>query len=184
MTPEQFEQLDHDDWYEKKEKSDIEYLLRQCAWLMRIASKEINESVEAHNKNKEPWHHRDAMTSFELDKLAYNIEQTLKGTGYFMSYPSDINDLQHELKCWTEKQFPNRDTASICAHLRKETYEVLEAPKDVMEYADCMMLLLDAASYNGVRSSDIVRACYEKLAINKDRKWGEPNDQGFVEHVE
>jgi len=100
-----------------------------------------------------------------------------------MSYLIDINDLQFDLKSWTEKQFPQRTTSSILAHLRKETEEVEGDPKDIMEYADCMMLLLDAASYNGVRASDILTACYTKLSINKKRNWGSPNDQGFVEHV-
>lgn len=100
-----------------------------------------------------------------------------------MGYSSDINDLQHDLKCWTEKQFPQRNTNGICAHLRKETAEVEKSPKDVIEYADCMMLLLDAASYNGIHASDILSACYKKLDINKSRKWGKPNAQGFTEHV-
>lgn len=100
-----------------------------------------------------------------------------------MSYPTDINDLQYDLKTWTEKQFPQRNTASIMAHLRKETAEVEAEPLDIMEYADCMMLLLDAASYNGLHASDILRACGENLVINKSRKWGKANDQGFVEHV-
>jgi hypothetical protein len=100
-----------------------------------------------------------------------------------MTYPTDINDLQYELKTWTEKQFPQRTTHSIAAHLRKETLELEAAPNDIMEYADCMMLLLDAASFNGIHASDILNACYEKLAINKKRTWGEVNDEGFVEHV-
>lgn len=100
-----------------------------------------------------------------------------------MSYPFDINDLQCDLKQWTEKQFPQRTMASILAHLRKETHELEAAPKDIMEFADCMMLLLDAASYQGIHASDILRACGEKLVINKARKWGAPNAQGFVEHI-
>jgi hypothetical protein len=100
-----------------------------------------------------------------------------------VSYPIDINDLQHDLKTWTEKQFPQRTTNSILAHLRKETTELEEDSQDIMEYADCMMLLLDAASYNGIHASDILRACYDKLEINKARKWGNVNSDGFVEHI-
>ena len=99
-----------------------------------------------------------------------------------MSYPTDIDDLQHALKQWTEKQFPTRNTGSIMAHLKSEADEVEENATDVFEYADCMMLILDAASYNNIHASDILRACEEKLEINKNRTWGEPNSDGFCEH--
>lgn len=52
-----------------------------------------------------------------------------------------------------------------------------------MEYADCYMLLMDAARTQGIYLSDIHTAAGEKLEINKKRKWGEPNADGSVEHV-
>ena len=100
-----------------------------------------------------------------------------------MSYPVDVNDLQYDLKSWTEKQFPSRNMRSILNHLRKEIAELEEAPDDIMEFADCFMLLFDAASYQGLHMSDIWRAMGEKLEINKARKWGKPNSEGFVEHI-
>ena len=101
-----------------------------------------------------------------------------------MGYPIDMNDLQNDLKAWTEKQFPTRNMGSITNHLMSEIGELLENPNDIMEFADCFMLLVDAASYQGIHMSDIWRAMGEKLEINKKRKWGEPNKQGFVEHIE
>lgn len=101
-----------------------------------------------------------------------------------MGYPIDMNDLQHDLKKWTEKQFPSRNMESITNHLKSEIGELLENPTDIIEFADCFMLLVDAASYQGIHMSDIWRAMGEKLEINKKRKWGEPNEQGFVEHIE
>ena len=100
-----------------------------------------------------------------------------------MSYPVDMNDLQYDLKTWTEKQFPQRTLQSILAHLRKEISELEESPDDIMEFADCFMLLCDAASYQNIAMSDIWRAMGEKLQINKNRKWGKPNSEGFVEHI-
>ena len=87
-----------------------------------------------------------------------------------MSYPIDMNDLQYDLKTWTEKQFPQRTLQSILRHLEKEIQELEAEPNDIMEFADCFMLLLDAASYQDISISDIWRAMGEKLEINKARK--------------
>ena len=62
----------------ESDQQSIEDLAIYAAWLMRIASKEINSFVEEHNKKVEPWHFKDAMTSFELDKAAWLIERHLK----------------------------------------------------------------------------------------------------------
>lgn len=101
-----------------------------------------------------------------------------------MSYPIDMNDLQYDLRQWTEKQFPTRSMRSILAHLREEIQELEDQPKDIKEFADCFMLLLDAASFQEIYISDIWRAAGEKLIENKDRTWGEPNEEGFCEHIE
>lgn len=100
-----------------------------------------------------------------------------------MSYPTDINDLQHHLSAWTSKTFPSRTTASIMAHLRSETLEVEKSPDDVTEHADCLMLLMDAASLRGIAFSEVISAAIDKLEVNKRRKWGKPNAEGFVEHL-
>jgi hypothetical protein len=97
--------------------------------------------------------------------------------------PLYVEDLQDQLKDWTEKQFPSRTTGSILAHLRKEIDEIESDPKDVTEYSDAQMLLMDCASRNGINFADVFRYCPVKLEINKSRTWGEPNEQGFVEHV-
>ena len=69
------------------------------------------------------------------------------------------------------------------AHLCKEVEELLEHPYDDMEYADCLMLILDASSNAGIAADDLLNTCWEKLAINRARDWGEPDENGVVEHV-
>ena len=100
-----------------------------------------------------------------------------------MSYSIDMNDRQYELAQWTSKQFPKRSMHSIISHLRTELTELEESPTDIMEFADCFMLLLDAASFQKLAISDIWTAIGRKLEINKARVWGKPNEDGFVEHV-
>jgi hypothetical protein len=52
-----------------------------------------------------------------------------------------------------------------------------------MEYADCLILLLDAYRMNGGRADDLIETCYKKLEINRKRKWGKPDTNGVVEHI-
>lgn len=100
-----------------------------------------------------------------------------------MSYSIDVNDIQYGISEWTENQFPNRTTESITKHLESEIEEIRRDPSDAMEYADAMMLIFDCASFNNIRASDILSAMCKKLEINKKRKWGEPNADGYVEHI-
>lgn len=69
------------------------------------------------------------------------------------------------------------------SHLKKEIEELLQNPGDKMEYADCLLLLMDAWRLIGGTSEDMVAAAYQKLQINRKRKWGTPDENGVVEHV-
>ena len=94
-----------------------------------------------------------------------------------------MNELQKALYIWASKQFKGQPISGKFSHLRKEINELEADQKDVMEYADCYMLLMDIASNNGILLSDIHTAAQEKLEINKIRKWGKQNKDGSVEHV-
>lgn len=98
--------------------------------------------------------------------------------------PSEIQILQNQLGEWSDSTFGLlRHPIAPLAHLVKELRELIDCPTDRMEYADCMMLLLDAYRMIGGSADDLVQACYEKLEINKQRKWGEPDEHGVVEHI-
>lgn len=67
-------------------------------------------------------------------------------------------------------------------HLKKEVQELLDNPDDKMEWADCMLLLLDAARRKGYSIDDLLSFCKEKLAINRKRTW-EKQEDGVFQHV-
>jgi hypothetical protein len=94
-----------------------------------------------------------------------------------------LDCLQKALYEWASNQFKDQPVSGKFAHLRKEVNELESDQKDVMEYADCYMLLMDIASNNGVLLSDIHAAAERKLEINKKRKWGKQSEDGSVEHV-
>lgn len=81
---------------------------------------------------------------------------------------------------WGVATFQQSTPHTTAAHLAKEVAELQADPTDGSEYADCLGLLCHGARRAGV---DLVQALNDKLAVNKARKWGKPNAQGFVEHV-
>lgn len=85
---------------------------------------------------------------------------------------------------WADTTFPGQRTTMRCLlHLKKEVEEVIAEPDDRMEYADCFMLLLDAARKAGISPDDLIKVSYEKLEICKKRKWKAPDKDGVILHA-
>jgi hypothetical protein len=87
---------------------------------------------------------------------------------------------------WSQKTFGSdleRDWTGPLNHLKKEIREIEDQPFDREEWADGLLLFLDAARRAGFNAAGLVLAAEYKLSININRIWGEPNDDGSVEHV-
>lgn len=80
---------------------------------------------------------------------------------------------------WADETFPTSTPASILAHLRTEVTE-LSVSLEPEEAADCLLLLLHFAHKRGF---SLMQEARRKFAINQTRTWGEPNEEGFVEHI-
>lgn len=90
---------------------------------------------------------------------------------------------------WQRKTFKAATALSKVEHLIEEVQELKEDiksqnPNRGHEYADCLFLLFGAAKADGFEYEDLVRFTEEKLEINKKRKWGTPDSNGVVKHVE
>lgn len=103
-----------------------------------------------------------------------------------------LDGLQTEIGSWSDTTFPNSTPKTMMLHLRKEIEELddeLKANeifpntqgKTAHEIADCIMLLLHLAHRLKISSRDAIR---EKFEICKTRKWGLPDKDGCVQHVE
>ena len=127
----------------------------------------------------------------------------------FESY-KEIQNLQNDIKKWSDKTFGTHRTGKpIAYHLKKEIDELIEAldmfhqgiysnksnksdlhqlaiirKRVIMELADCFTLLIDSAAHEQITIEMLVTASKEKLEINKKRKWGIPDENGVVEHIE
>ena len=97
----------------------------------------------------------------------------------------ELKQLQIDIGMWSDETFgpPNERFVGILEHLKKEVDEIIEDPYDAMEFADCMMLLLDAARIAGLDPSDLLKMMQKKLEINKQREWGPVDDSGVCEHI-
>jgi len=138
----------------------------------------------------------------EIEKLFNEIDQLPDSGPTADEYFADlggrgVQHIQNQIKKWSDDSFGSHRTGKpIAHHLKKEIDEVIEAienyhqdPTDktktrvLFEIADCMMLLLDVASHENITFNLLMDAVAEKLEINKKRKWGEPDDNGVVEHI-
>jgi hypothetical protein len=59
----------------------------------------------------------------------------------------------------------------VIDHIRKELIEIEEAPEDLEEWIDVIILALDGAWRVGYTPEEIARVLEYKLAKNKSRKW-------------
>jgi hypothetical protein len=95
----------------------------------------------------------------------------------------------NDITAWQVQTFGNATPFSKISHLSEELEELLadlhaNASERRLEFADCFFLLFGAAYADGMSYSDICNAIQEKFEINKVRKWGEPDENGVVKHIE
>ena len=96
---------------------------------------------------------------------------------------ADVDVLQAEIDAWARRTFPDSNLRSKFAHLRDELDEILERPGDSHEWADALILLIQAAAFAGHSFSGLLSAVRAKHEINLGRTWGKPDERGVVKHV-
>jgi len=103
----------------------------------------------------------------------------------------EVQKLMDELREWGDATFGDKQNPSgIAAHLVREAKELHDAilrsdsGNDWMELADCFILLLEVASHLGVDVFTLVCLARRKFEVNKRRKWGEPEADGSVQHIQ
>lgn len=85
-----------------------------------------------------------------------------------------------DVRAWQAETFPTATPASVVEHLRREVLELVADPTNTSELADVVFLAVGLAYELGVDLATIVA---DKLAVNRQRVWGEPDEHGVVEHV-
>lgn len=96
----------------------------------------------------------------------------------------DLRDMQAAQAEWISGLLPDRDVRRTVIKLSSEVSELLESvivgPREAVagEVADCLILLTDIAELTGV---NIVDAFYDKLEVNRQRRWVESG--GSLQHT-
>jgi hypothetical protein len=93
-----------------------------------------------------------------------------------------LQKLQVAIGQWSEVTFDDASPLPKIRHLKHEVDELLAAPYDRFEYADCLILLLDASRKAGISANALVEAAFEKMEINKQRAWG-ADEEGISHHL-
>jgi len=99
-----------------------------------------------------------------------------------MKISQEMLDFFQEMRNWSEITFGEDDGTGTAKHLAKEALEAAENPKDIMEWADCLMLTTDGAYRAGYSLEQLLEAVVKKFEICKKRKWLPPNAEGIIEH--
>lgn len=85
-----------------------------------------------------------------------------------------LNALLHSQCEWSDKTFgPVEEAGPVppLKHLRKEVDETLANLNDPMEWADMLLLLIDAARRNGITFAQLIAYATAKHDVCKHRKW-------------
>lgn len=84
---------------------------------------------------------------------------------------------------WSDRQFGNVGPIGPLKHLAKEAMEAAQAPDDISEFADIIMLVWDATRRAGISDYQLAEAVAEKLERNKRRTWGSVTDGEPCHHL-
>jgi len=98
-----------------------------------------------------------------------------------------LTNLAESHSKWSQETFGSdeiKGPLGSILHLQKEINELLENPKDIKEYADVLLLTLDASRRAGFDIVTLLEATSEKLQENKTRKWNLLNRKNIDEPVE
>lgn len=90
-------------------------------------------------------------------------------------------------KEWSTRTFgPGPRTKGVIDHIRKELIEIEEAPYDLEEWVDVLILALDGAWRAGYTPAEIASQYQAKMMTNFDRTWPDWRQYGedqAIEHV-
>lgn len=110
------------------------------------------------------------MTSDGIDQM----EPLSPSDRAYLELGRSLTELARDQAAWSHETFgpaSARGPVGPLKHLAKEAAEAADRPDDISEYADILILLLDATWRRGLVPEDIVGAALAKMAENRAREW-------------
>lgn len=84
---------------------------------------------------------------------------------------------------WADATFKGQPVSGVLAHLKKEVQELIDNPDDPHEAADVLGLFTRFWYLKGGTAQSLIKVGREKLEICKTRTYGEPDEDGAVQHI-
>lgn len=96
-----------------------------------------------------------------------------------------LDDYLERQRKWSYETFGHGPrTKGITAHIRKELQEVEDAPTDLMEWIDVIILGFDGAWRTGAHPHEIIEMLQHKQDVNFKREYPKPKSQDHPsEHI-
>ena len=98
----------------------------------------------------------------------------------------DAAHLAHQ-RDWSRQTFgPGRRTAGVTDHIGRELDEIRDAPTDLFEWVDVLILAFDGAWRAGYEPQEIIDAIKAKQAKNEARTWPDwrtMSEDEAIQHV-
>lgn len=98
----------------------------------------------------------------------------------------EASELEADVKDWASGTFgtaQQRGPVGPLHHLAKEANETAEDPTNIVEYADCLIIFLDAMWRAGFTLQQVVDAAHSKMKVNRARKWPKAVEGKPCEHI-
>lgn len=122
------------------------------------------------------------MTDEQRKTVLTEAAKNSSHSSIFIGY--DLNSFIKNHTVWSRNTFgPDGNPMGSLKHLKKEVDEVLENPTDIIEYADCFILLCDAVRRAGFSFLQLLYTAIEKQKINEQRQWPKPVAGEPCEHI-
>lgn len=93
---------------------------------------------------------------------------------------SSLSGFQKEVREWAAETFPEVQTEAVVNKLKCEVLELAERHKPA-EAGDCFIILLQLAHRGGY---DLLEEAKKKMEVNRGRRWGRPDGNGCIQHLE
>ncbi len=107
-------------------------------------------------------------------------------TTTLIDFADKFSDLAGDLAEWSQATFgtdSERGPIGPLKHLISEAQEAIERPNVPEEYADCFLLILDAARRAGIKPMQLVEAAQAKMKVNRSRTYPRPESDQPSFHV-
>lgn len=93
---------------------------------------------------------------------------------------ANLHRMTAHVKEWADGTFPERDIKRMFLKLYEEIGEWVGNPRDGMEAADILIMLVDGCQLMDI---DLVDSFYKKMAINRQRTWEKDETTNIHRHI-